>query len=100
SYRLADARQRLAEGDHSIELRLVLRRAIAGVITVLLSPFRIPADRLNVSVRMGADPDVVPGRRDREGLDASARLLVAHRLAARAHIAKSASRSHAANART
>ena len=53
------------------------RAPVAGVVAVLLAAPRVAAGRLEVAVRVRADPDVGPGRRDRERPDPVERLVVA-----------------------
>ncbi len=62
----ADLRQRPTENQHAVELVRVAHRAPLGVVAVLLAPAVVAAGRLDVAARMRADPDVGPGRRDRE----------------------------------
>ena len=57
-------RQRRGEREQVLVFRLLPRLAIFGVILVLLTPFRVAASRLNMSVRRGANPDVGPRRGD------------------------------------
>src|SRR5262249_42147845 len=76
---LPDHRQRLAERDRAMELRLVARRAPVRVIAVLLPPARIEPRRLDVTARVRADPDARPGGRDPERLDPLERRRVADR---------------------
>jgi hypothetical protein len=63
---LPDRRERLGEGGHAAVLRLVAHVAPPGVIAVLLPAARVAARRLQVSVGEGTNPDLGPGRRDRE----------------------------------
>src|SRR6185436_17645299 len=51
------------------ELRIVTSTAPLRVVAVLLATPGVPAGRLDVAVRVGADPDVGPGGRDGERLD-------------------------------
>ena len=69
---LAHVGQDLAELEHPPELRLVPRLAIARVIAVLLPPARVASGDLDVAARIGADPDLAPGRGNDESLDARA----------------------------
>ena len=80
---LAQERQHLAEFQHALELRLVARRPIVGVVAVLLAPARIRAGRLDMTVRVGADPDARPGGRYGEAVDARAGVASDDALAAR-----------------
>ncbi len=72
-----DPGQRQAEFEEAFVLRLVARRAPGPVIAILLPSPGVPAGRLDVPARVGADPDVGPGRRNREGLDAVQRAGIA-----------------------
>ena len=58
-----------ANVEHLVELLPVALLAPDGVVEVLAPPGGIGADGLQVAVREPADPDVGPGRRDRERLD-------------------------------
>src|SRR5206468_8658937 len=77
----SNRRQDLAEGEQALVLRLVADLLPLRVVAVLLAPARVAAGRLDVAARMRADPDVGPGRRDRERPDARDRLAVADQLA-------------------
>ena len=57
------------ELDHRVELLGVAPLAPAVVVAVLLAPGGVDAGRLDVAHRVGADPDVLPGRRDGELAD-------------------------------
>jgi hypothetical protein len=74
-------RQRGSELDHAPVLRLVAHSTPARMVTVLLASARIAAGGLQVSERVRTDPDVAPGRRDRERFDAVQLALVAQRRA-------------------
>src|ERR671912_195706 len=56
-------------GLDPVELHLVALLAPHRVVEVLAAAGGIGADRLDVPVGVGADPDVLPGRRNREGAD-------------------------------
>jgi hypothetical protein len=56
--------------EHPVELQLVALGAPVGVVEVLSPAGVVGADRLDVTVRVRADPDVLPGRRDHQRLDA------------------------------
>jgi hypothetical protein len=58
--------QRLGEFDQVLVFRLLPRLAVVDVVAILLAPLGVAAGGLNVSIRGGADPDVVPCRRDDE----------------------------------
>src|SRR5205085_8685793 len=94
----AQPRQHLAEFQHAAELRAVARGAKVGVITVLLAAARIRAGRLDVSVGVGADPDIAPGRRYGEPVDACARLPVGDACAVRRVVRPAAADAPAADA--
>ena len=57
-------RQRLREADHPVVLRFVAHLAPLRVIAILLAPARVAPGRLQVTARIGTDPDVRPRRRD------------------------------------
>ena len=73
---LTDFRQRLPELDHVLVLRLFADLAPFLVIAVLLAPLAVTAGGLEMAVRLRADPDVGPRRRDDERLDALQRAFV------------------------
>ena len=58
-----------AEREQAMVLGLIAHLPPARVVAVLLSTPRVPAGRLQVSVRRSADPHVGPRRRDRQRLD-------------------------------
>ena len=58
--------QRLAEVEHAFVLRAVAHLAPARMVAVLLAAPVVAAGRLDVAVGVGADPDIGPGRRDRQ----------------------------------
>jgi hypothetical protein len=57
----------------SVMLGLVPLLTPQIVVEVLAAPGRIGAHGLDVTPRIGADPDVLPGRRDHQGLDTGQR---------------------------
>ena len=77
----------------------VAHLAPARVVAVLLAPLGVAAGRLEVAVGVRADPDVRPGRRDREGADARQRRLVAHRLPVRHPVGEARAGTPARDAR-
>ena len=77
----AHIRQRLRHLQHPVELLLVAFLLPLLVIQVLAAARGIGADRLDVAVRMRADPDVLPRGRNDQILDAGERGLVGQRLA-------------------
>ena len=78
----ADDRQRLSERQHVLVLVLVAHRPPAGVVAILFPAARVAAGGLDVAVRIGADPDILVGRRDRQLADARDRGGIADRAAA------------------
>jgi hypothetical protein len=72
------ARQRLAECDLAIELACAADLVPLRVVAVLLAPARIAAAGLQVAARAGTDPDVGPGRRDRQRADPRQHFGIAH----------------------
>ena len=66
----AQVRQGARECEHLVELLLVAALAPAVVVPVLTPPRSIGADGLQVTGRIGADPDIGPGGRERERTDA------------------------------
>ncbi len=95
---LADAGQRLPEGEHPLVLRLVAHLAPARVVAVLLAPLGVTPGRLEVAQRIGADPDVGVGRRDAERLDPRQLPRVADRPAVEADVTEALARALAADA--
>src|SRR5438067_6021613 len=71
----ANARQGLTELQQAIELRGVTNRPPAGVVAVLLATPRVPAGGLEMTHRIGADPDVGPGGRNDQAADAAEHFL-------------------------
>ena len=84
----ADARQCAAEGLQPRVLAVAALGAPLRVVAVLLAAARVAARGLDVAARRGRDPDVAPGRRDREPLDAVEPRAIAQRQAARVEEAK------------
>src|SRR5438105_1574756 len=66
---LAKPRQGSAEVGQPFVLGLVSELAPAWVVAVLLTPPCVPTAGLEVAAGVRADPDVGPGRRDRQGSD-------------------------------
>src|SRR4029079_2208162 len=66
----AQVGQRAGEHDHVLELRLVAASAPARVVEVLLAALVVDPRRLDVAAGIRADPDLLPGRRDDELVDA------------------------------
>jgi len=73
---LSDLWQDLGEGEHAVVLDRVAHFAPASVVAVLLPAAGVTAGRLQMTAGVGADPDVGPGRRDRQPLDPADDLLV------------------------
>jgi len=67
--RAADGRENLRKKHHVFELGDVAHRAKIRVIAILLPPLRVAPGRLEMAVRLRADPDVRPGGRNRQRLD-------------------------------
>src|SRR5204862_4253948 len=65
----AHAGQCAGEGDHFVELALVGPLAPLVVVAVLLAPAGVDAGGLDVSHRLGADPDFLPRGWDRKSGD-------------------------------
>src|SRR4029079_15956102 len=95
--RRARLRQRPGEVEHLLELLAVAPEAPLVVVAVLLPPTRIRADRLDVAVRQRADPDVLPGGRDRKRLNSRERLGIVEASAAGIQIREAAAAADAAN---
>src|SRR6202008_660505 len=64
-------RQRIGEGYNMLILGAVAHLAEARVIAILLAPPGVTSGRLDMSVSERTDPDIGPGRRDRQRLDAT-----------------------------
>ena len=94
----ADRGQRLGEGDRVAVLGFVADFAPLVVIAVLLAPAGVAADGLQVAVGDRADPDVLPGGRDHEVLDADEGLVVLDGLAVRVEVAEGVAMLLAADA--
>ena len=86
--RPAYARQRRAELQHPVVLAAVPLFPPQIVVAVLTAARGVSAHGLDVAGRIGADPDVLPGRRDDERLDAGQGLRIPHRPSARAEVAE------------
>jgi hypothetical protein len=85
---LSDGRQGGPEVLDPVVLVLVPVLAPQIVVPVLTASGRIGADGLDVTSRVGADPDVLPGRRDDQGLDPGQRPRIRDRGAVRAEVAE------------
>jgi hypothetical protein len=86
--RLAQPRQCRAELQHPVVLALILFLAPVVVVAVLAAARRVGADRLDVAAGVRADPDLLPGRRDDQGLNPDQRRLVGDRPGVRAEVAE------------
>ena len=73
---LARGRELAGQHAHPVVLLAAPRLVPGVVVEVLASTGVVGADGLDVPVRVRADPDVLPGRRDDEGGDALPRLRV------------------------
>ena len=78
---LADLRQDPGEVDEALELGVVAPGPPAVVVAVLLAALGVAAGGLEVAGGIRADPDVGPGRRDRQRPDPSQDRAVADQLA-------------------
>src|SRR3569623_496040 len=88
SYPRANARQRMAEGDHAGVLGGVALAAPGRVITVLLAAARIAAGGLQMTIRQWTNPRLAPRRRNGERLDARERIGRPHHMTGRVDITK------------
>jgi hypothetical protein len=95
----AQPAQRVAEGDHRIELLAVSMGAPMLVVEVLLAPCRIEARRLEMSAWVHADPHIAPRRRDRQRADPFEHLRIADSLAVGIEVLVAASASAPGDAR-
>ena len=91
--------QRLAERRHAQELGVVAMSAPLRVITVLLAPSCVAAGGLQVPARIGANPDVFVGGRNRQPLDASDFRLIGQTAAAGSRVLEARGRANPADAR-
>ena len=66
----ADQRQDASERQKLCVFRLVAHLAPARMVAVLLAPARVAAGRLQMTVRVGANPHLGPGRRNSQRPDA------------------------------
>src|SRR5690606_11200887 len=87
----------LCERECAVILDPVLLLAPGGVIQVLSPPRSIDAGRLDVAVRVRADPDIRPCRRDREGGDPFSQLGVVHGAPGLVTVAETSARPHSAH---
>ncbi len=89
----ADRRQRAAEHQHAVELVRVAHRAPAAVVAVLLAAAGVAPGRLEMALALRADPDVGPGRRDRQHAQPPQLVRVLDRAALRVAVAEAAARA-------
>ena len=88
--RVPQAREDSAELQHPVMLVPVAPLPPQVVVPVLAPSRGVGAHRLNVPSRLGTDPDVLPGGRNHQGLDAGQCLRVADRLLTEAEVAEPA----------
>ena len=93
-----DLRERGPERDHALVLGLVADLSPPCVVAVLLPPAGVTAGGLNVTVRIGTDPDVLPRRRDDDRANALEGRAIPDRAAPRVEIEKSPTRASAFDA--
>src|SRR5581483_1206910 len=80
-YVVSDCRQGRSEGQHTLVFCLVADFSPMWMISTLLATTSVTAGRLKVTVRAGADPHVLPCRRDHQRADSPERIGIAKRLA-------------------
>src|SRR6185437_12187917 len=71
----------IRDEEQAAVFRLVAHAAPARMIAVLLAAPGVAADSLNVAIRIRTDPDIGPGRRHRQRLDAPQDRAVADEMA-------------------
>jgi hypothetical protein len=74
--RLPKHRESTCEADHVVELLSIPALAPDPVVDVLTPTGGVRAHRLDVPERVGADPDLLPGRRDDKLTDPLQHLVV------------------------
>jgi hypothetical protein len=87
------------EGEHPAKRCLVPDLPIALMIPILFPASCVAPDGLNVAVRGGANPDVLPGRWDRQRLDSLQGGFVVHRFVS-PEVAKTFAPAFSKNARS
>ena len=96
------ARRRRGSGGgelaHASNLRSARRCCQRVVVEVLLAPGGVDPGRLDVAERVGADPDLLPGRRDRQLADPLQRLVVLDPLAVGVEVGEAAAAAAADDA--
>ena len=95
----ANFRQRRPKRGHPVELRLVAHLTPALVITVLLAPTSIASRRLQMSQRIGCNPNIAVGGWNDEFADAGKSSLITYWATVRAHIAKALAIANTSDAR-
>src|SRR5262245_17234534 len=95
----AKARQRCGERGEARELHFIAASGPARMVAILLAATLVAAGRLEVTLRMGRDPDIAPGRRDDQASDAGKSYGVFDPLAVRPHVEEAGAGTPAANAR-
>ena len=91
--------QGAGESDHGVELLLVAPLPPPWVVEVLPTVPGIGSNRLEMAVRERTDPDVRPGRWDRELADPLQRVPVADSVAVRIDVAEGSSLPQSVQAR-
>jgi hypothetical protein len=86
--------QRARHLQHPIELLLVALVLPLLVVEVLAAACRVCSDRLDVSVRVGADPHLLPRGRDHQVLDSLQRCGVGDRCVVRLLVREPAPAAH------
>src|SRR4029453_8356034 len=81
-------RQRAGERLHPIEFGLIAKRMPRGVVAILFSMLAITPGGLDVSARVGTDPDVGPCGRHRERANAIEHRPIANHLAVAPNVHK------------
>src|SRR5690606_39380749 len=85
--------------QHAVELRLVAQLFPAGMVDVDLAPLLVAPGHLDVPVLVRADPDLCPGRRTGQLLEALPRLRAGDAVALWIQIGEARSLAAAHNAR-
>jgi len=94
----SDRRQRMGEVEDVLVFRGVADLEEIRMVAVLLAALRITARGLDVAVRVGADPDIGPGRRHGQPSDSCLRLPIADRATVRIAIGEALAARDAADA--
>ena len=88
SYFAADFRKSLTKVGHAVVLRFVAGITPLSVIPVLFSPSCIPADGLQMALRIRTDPDIRPCRWDRQAQDTALDVGILYDVAPRIKVAE------------